>query len=377
MSFLITFSFADMEIKSYIGYEHKSYFKTEDENSKKNNNALTFQSELKYKLEDGKFYSVIDILKDSSEKQRDYFNITELYYSKSFDNFDIDIGKKIIFIGSLEAYNIVNIFNRQNYQRDSLSTYKKGAYMANLNYFFKNESILNLYIKSFEEDIKLSSSSSPYYPFTNSSYDKNIKFSNSSQKPSFLGVYSMSYDEDISIDTSLGLFYGYDENILFYSDNDTINPYLFQSMKAFTYNTFIIDSILYKLEASFTKVKNDGVFEVDDFYQLGIGMEYTIEQFYQNHNLGFIAEYYKSNKEDLSYENDLFLALRYSLNDNNSSEFLAGIIKDVKNSNKNAYLKYSGRLSDNLNISTDIQYTNTETYLGEHLRFGCEVKYYF
>ena len=377
MSLLGTFCFGEVELKSYIGYEHKSYLKTEDENSRDNNNALTFQSEIKYNLEDGKIYSLVDAIKDSSENERDHFHITELYYSKSFDTFDLDIGKKVIFLGSLEAYNIVNIFNRQNYQKDSLSTYKKGAFMVNVNYFFEDDSILNLYVKSFEEDIEFSSSESPYYPFGSSSYDESVKFANSSEKPSILGVYSMTYDEDIIADTSFGLFYGYDENILFSSDNGTINPYLFQSMKLFTYDTFVIDSTLYKVEASYTKVQSDGDFEVDDFYQLGTGVEYTIEQIYQNHNLGFIAEYYKSNKDDLSYENDVFLGLRYSLNDQDSSEFLGGTIKDVKTSDNIAYIRYSGRLTDSLNVSSDIRYTNTQSYLGEHLRFDCEVKYYF
>jgi len=373
---LNSFSFAEFEFKSYVGYEYKSYLKNQD-NRNDYNNALTFQSEIKYFLEDGKIYSKIDALKDMDENKRDYFHIDELYYSKSFDNFDFDFGKKVVFLGSLEAYNIVNIFNRQNYQKDAMSNFKQGAIMANVNYFFEDDSMFNFYVKGFEENIKFPSNKSPYYPFGNSDYSSKTKFTNKNETPSFLATYSMTHDDEITADISIGLFYGYDENILYKNENGIFNPYLFKSAKLFTYDTFVIDSTLFKLEASFTKVEDDGEFKIDDFYQVGIGAEYTIEQIYENHNLGFIAEYYKGNNDLTSNNNDIFLALRYSLNDKDSSEFLGGVIKDLDNDDQSAYIKYAGRLTDSLNISTDLRYTKSDSYLGEHLRFGCEFKYYF
>ena len=378
LSFLLVTNLllAKSEIKSYLGYEYKSYLQSK-EDTLKYNSAITFQNEFKYSFENSNIYSKIDILKDLSEKRRDYFGITEIYYSQAFDDFDLDIGKKVIFLGSLEAYNIVNIFNRQNYQKDPLSTYKKGSYMVNINYFFEDESTIKLYIKSFEQDISLPSNNSPYNPFRQNSYFKNIKFSSQSEEPSILGIYSQSYDDEIIADVSMGFFYGYDENILYKTTNSITNPYLFQSSKIFTYNTLVVGSTLYKLEASYTKVQKDGEFNIKDFYNIGIGSEYTIEQIYNNHNLGIIAEYYNSSYKDASFDNDLFLALRYSLNDKDSSEFLTGIVKDIKTSDKSAYIKYAGRVSDTLNISTDIRYLKSDTYLGEHLRFGCELKYYF
>ncbi len=367
--------FAQFEIKNYLGLEYKSYIKKQKKKDDYNS-ALTFQSEMKYNFSQSKIYTKIEALKDSKDKSRDYFHLNELYYSKSFDDFDLDIGKKIIFLGSLEANNIVDIFNRQNFQKDSLSKNKKGAIMANLNYFFENESILRVYIKGFEEDIKLASKDSPYHAF-NIKYDENIKFTNKHEKPSFMATYTSTYDEDISADISFGLFKGYDENIIFKAKDSIINPYLFQSSKIFTYNTFVIDSTLYKFEASYTKPKANKTIKLNNFYQLGGGLEYTIEQIYKNHNLGLISEYYRSDKKDLLFDNDLFLALRYSLNDKDSSEFLLGIIRDLKKSENSAYMKYQGRLMDNLNISTDLRYIKNNSYLDEHLRFFCEVKYYF
>ncbi|MEJ2489848.1 MAG: hypothetical protein P8Y50_08740, partial [Sulfurovaceae bacterium] len=60
-----------------------------------------------------------------------------------------------------------------------------------------------------------------------------------------------------------------------------------------------------------------------------------------------------------------------------SSEFLGGIVKDLQSDEVSAYAKYEGRLSDMFKISADIRYLKGENYLDEHLRLGCEIKYYF
>ncbi|QKF82728.1 TonB-dependent receptor [Halarcobacter ebronensis] len=367
---------AELELKSYLGLEYKSYLKRVDD-TKNHNSAITFQNELKYSFDNSKIYSKIEALKDSSEKQRDYININELYYMYSFSDYDFYLGKRVIFLGSLEAYNIVDIFNRQNYQRDSLSDYKIGVFLSGINYYFEDNSRLNLYIKGFEENIKFASTYSPYYPFGNSSYNKEILFANNKERPSFLGTYSKSYDENIIADVSYGFFYGYDNYILSKKIYNDYHSMLFQSMKFFTNDTFVLDSMLLKVEASYTKIKDDDNYGLKNFYELGFGGEYTFEQIYKNHNLGIIAEYYKSDNSLTSMDNDIFLALRYSLNDADSSEFLGGIVKDIDDRELSAYIKYEGRLTDTLKISADLRYVKSESYLDKHLRFGCEVRYYF
>lgn len=371
-----SFLFAEFQNKNYVGFEYKSYLKNQDEKID-SNSAITFQSEIEYEKDDWKIYSLIDALKDSKEEQRDYIDFNELYFSKSFDSFDFYLGRKVIFLGSLEGLNIVDIFNRQNYQKDPLSKYKKGANSLSIKYFFEDDSNLDFHIKFLEDDIKMPSSDSPYYAFSSLKYSKEVDFANDNEQPSFLLNYSKSIDDEIIADTAFGLFYGYDENILYERSGNTINPFLFQSAKAFTHNTFILEDTLLKLEASYTKVLEDKEFDIDDFYSLGVGAEYTLENIYQSHNLGLIGEYYKSDSQFSSFDNDLFLALRYSLNDKDSSEFLLGFIKDLEQSEKSAYLKYSGRLNEFLNISFDGRYIDSKSYLDEHFRLTAEIKYYF
>ena len=258
-----------------------------------------------------------------------------------------------------------------------LSDYKTGAFLSGINYYFEDDSRLNIYIKGFEEDIEFSDKNSPYYPFGKNGYDKELLFANGSESPSVLTTYLKTYDEDITADISYGFFYGYDNQLLYKNKGNDYRTMLFQSMKLFTYDTFVIDSTLFKIEASYTKIKNDGGFKLEDFYELGFGGEYTFEQIIKTHNLGLIAEFYKSDSGLTSMQSDLFFALRYSLNDMDSSEFLAGIVKDTQNSERSIYFKYEGRISDTLKASTDLRYLKSESYLDEHLRFNCEIKYYF
>ncbi len=376
--FFVDYVCAELEMKQYIGAEYKSYLKTKDARLS-SNKAITFHNEFKYSFDVMKLYFDIDLLKDFDEDKRDQINLNALYLSFSYDDFDFDIGKKVIFLGSLEAYNLVDIFNRQNYQKDSLDEYKKGTYMMGLNYYFEDEKKVSLYFKYFEEDIKRGSKKSPYYPYGIADYDAALQFVNKEEKPSLLALYEDTYDDTLSADIAFGFFYGYDETILSQKRDTSYHPFLFQSMKLFSFDTFVVDSTLYKVEASYSKVAADSSFDIKDFYQIGLGSEYTIENIIQNHNLGFITEYYKSNSDYSSFDNDLFLALRYAFNDKDSSQVLVGVVKDLGNSQKSAYLEYSGRATDTLNMSADIRYIKADekSYLGEHMRMGCEIKYYF
>ncbi len=376
ITLFFSFLLANVQTKSYIGFEYKSYLKKPKERID-SNSAIIFQSQIEFEDDNWKIFTLLDILKDTKEKQRDYINLNELYFSKSFDNFDFYIGKKVNFLGSLEGYNLVDIFNRQNYQKDFLSEYKKGSNQVAFKYFFEDDSNLNFHVKFLEDDIKMPNKNSPYYAFSSLDYSEKIKFATKDEEPSFLLNYLKSIDDNIVADSAFGVFYGYDENILYDEKDMKINPFLFKSAKLFTYGTFVLEDILMKFEASYTKVIEDKDFNIDNFYSLGTGLEYIIEGIYKNHNLGIISEYYKNNNELINFNNDFFLALRYSLNDKDSSEFLLGVMKDIDKSDRSAYLKYSGRLNDFLNLSFDVRYINSESYLDEHFRLTCEIKYYF
>lgn len=365
----------EWEWRNYIGYEYKAYVINEDD-SRNFNSAATFQNELKYALETFKFYSKIDVLYDGAEKERNYFDVKEAYVTRAFEDFDLFAGKRVFFLGSLEAFNPTDMLNRQNYRKDTLSTHKEGIYSAGINYYLPNDTRVDLTVSYEDRTLPLGAEDSPYYPFRDAHYRDDVLFLGGSQQPSWIATFSQSFDDLLRGDTSIGVFYGYDDHTLFISDADTYRPTYFQSAKVFTYDTLVVDAMLYKLEAAYTRVAEESL-RIDHFYEIGIGVEYTIEQIIGNHNLGLLAEYYRSDTTLSAYDNDLFLGIRYALNDKDSSEFVGGVLKSMDDEGMGAYLKYEGRLNDALKLSADVRYLKHENYLNEHLRIGCEIKYYF
>lgn len=363
--------YAEYEMINYVGVEGKMY---PNSNKERYNLGITFQNQSKYKSDLFNAYLRLDALKDFKDEKRDEFLVNELYILKSYGNFDFTLGRQIVFLGSLEAYNIVNILNPRDFRKDMFSDYRLGVDMASVKYYFEDDSNLALYLKLPDRKVHYPSSDYEVYPFGEFDYSKKIKYDKKKIAESLL-TYNFSISEDeYSGDFSFGIFNGYDGYKLPILNNDTFDLHAFKSLKYLTYLTFMYDDWLIKLEAIYTN-PYDNRYKIDNFYESGIGFEYSFENIYKSHTLGIVGEYFKSDSNFTSLENDIFVALRYSLSDKDSSEFLLGFLKDIKNKEGGLYLKYDGRLIDNLKISSDFRYTNADK--NENVRFGVEVKYYF
>lgn len=108
----------------------------------------------------------------------------------------------------------------------------------------------------------------------------------------------------------------------------TVNKYM-------GYGTYQNNNILYKIEISYTDIKDYD--SISDYLQFGIGAEYTQE--INNFNLIYIAEYYKykqfdDNKKSVNdlniiFQNDLLLALKFEFNNQNDSSLMLSLLNDL------------------------------------------------
>lgn len=366
--FIAHLAYGQMSVKNYVGVETKYYPHT---SMQKYNMATTFQNQSKYTSKYFNLYARIDALKDFKDKKRDQFLINELYVLKSYENFDISIGREILFLGALEGYNMVNFINPQNYKKDMFQTHKIGSCMASIRYYFENESDVAFYVKASQREVKYASKEYEVYPFLDKDYDEHIIYEDKN-KPDFLLTYGFSLSEDeFSGDFTFGVYHGQGQTIPVLRQ-DIYRFYAFKSSKLFTYDNLAIGNWLFKFEGILTDEKNmqDG-----DFYDVGLGTEYTITNIFNSHSLGVVGEYYRSDFALNSLNNDIFIALRYSLNDADSSEFLLGFTKNMENANSGAYLKYEGRVYENIKLSSDFRYQNANDK--EIVKLGLEFKYYF
>ena len=159
-----------------------------------------------------------------------------------------------------------------------------------------------------------------------------------------------------------------------------------------TYNTLVAGSTLVKLEALYTDVES-GVM-VGDYSHLALGFEHTFEDFESGSALGFIGEYYKyetyeSDKfNDLqlyeTMQDDLFIGLRYVLNDEDDTSIVGGVVADMEYNEQTYYAKFETRFAESIKLECDYYYVEpskkTQTayaLLGRHQRVSINIGYYF
>ena len=94
------------------------------------------------------------------------------------------------------------------------------------------------------------------------------------------------------------------------------------------------------------------------------GFEHSLPAFESGAELGLLAEYHHDTRgESLSapFQNDLFVGARYALNDENSSELLAGAFYDLDNGSTSLRVEGSRRIGDGLKLNIEAQvFTNID-----------------
>jgi hypothetical protein len=396
----------DMETSAKVGIQFQDY--SIHPQNKHGSNLTAYQElELKYYHDNFKAYSKIYAQEDAADAQeasehngRTFLRLDELYGQYDFDNSNIKLGKSIEFWGALEVRNITDGFNPIDLRNDpSEKTNKLGVWNGAYTYY-TDTGELSLIVKFYEQDQHLAQLPYVYY-FLPSFIHYNSKLSSEKGRsyPSTYLKYSASTEWEMPLDYAVILEHGYDSQRYFNIDgplngspvNAQNRAYLVN--KVSTYNTLVVGSALVKLEALYTDVIDNK--DISDYYHVGAGIEYTIANFLENNgDLGLISEYYyyrtlEGDKyDDLglfeTMQNDLFLGLRYSFNDDSDSSFLGGVILDTQYIEQSYSMKYETRVNDVVNVKVDWQYIEPSVraltayrLIGRHQRIGIDLSYSF
>jgi len=118
-----------------------------------------------------------------------------------------------------------------------------------------------------------------------------------------------------------------------------------------------LDSWLWKLEAIHRAFETEAL--TSDFNASIGGAEYTIYELADSlFDLGLLAEWHFDSRDDrttVPLQNDLFIGMRASFNDTQSSEFLAGVFSDLDDSSSSFRLEASRRVLDDARITLEAQ----------------------
>ncbi len=364
--------------------------------------SFIFKAKLKAQQD---FY---DFSGTADKNERTYLRLDELYLTYELEDDQLILGKNVRFWGALEVRNITNSFNNDELRDDPFNSDKIGSWNATFTHY-TDSGEFSAIVKFYEESRDMSAYPYVYYYFPATVdvapnvylplvYDRDLQTEESTFRPSIYITYSASTDTEYPLDFAIIFENGYDSqryytttpsaDTTFVETNE--NAYLVNKLS--TFNTLVVGSTLLKLEAVLTDVIKDE--EISDYLHVGLGIEHTLSQFYGNADLGLITEYYyyntfdDSKRSDLElfelFQNDLFLGLRYSLNEGNDASIIGGAIIDMDYNEQVYYAEYETRLAETFKLSFDYRfiqpsknYKTAFNLMGRHQRVSLNLGYYF
>ena len=391
-----SFAFAQIQTEGYIGIDTQVY----SSKDAKHSSSITLQQQLKLEYTKNNFSSVLEVYaqEDSSDfnekkdNDRSFIRVNEMYVQYEFEEDKILFGKNIRFWGALEAHNIVDTFNIQDGRNDPFTTDKIGAYNFEYAHYFQ-DSEFSMITKVYEQKNEMSSSSYMYSSLNgNENLNDTLDSEESLYRPSVYLTYSGSLYGDYSLDYAFIYQNGYDSQRYLSKSGNSFKQHAYLVNKFMTYNTMVIDSTLYKLEFLYADIIDED--KISDYIHVALGIEHTLEQLEDGTEIGLISEYYyydtldddKFSDLDLAqvFQNDLFLGLRYSLNDEADTSAVGGVITDTQYNEQSYYVEYQTRIFDTFKLKLDARYIEPSTShntvfakQGRQHSLGFNISYHF
>ena len=311
-------------------------------------------------------YADIDFLYSSEYQDRRYILLNELYLSKEFDKYRVDVGKEIKYWGELEGYNIADIYNPKNYLQDPFDkSAKYGVWGLNITEFY-DENSLEFGVKLYEQDIKLPQNRTPYA--IAQPYSKELKLSHNQETPTLYLKSNIVTDEDIDSESSIILLHGYDNKRYFVPNpNQTLSQYAYRVNKTLLLSHILYRDTILKGEFAYTDVVDSS--NMSDYMQFGLGVEKGIYGVL-GYDISLYGEYYRYIYQDNSkieevdiseiYDSDIFIATKINLNNTQSSEIKFGILQDTKKEERVLKVEIKSRLWDSVMVNTEYLKVSTD-----------------
>ncbi len=278
---------------------------------------------------------------------RDYFDVGELYWSKSGRNSAFRFGFVKEFWGVTESRNIVNLFNQVNLIEDFDQKNKLGQFTVNYSYIGTSGEFSVYWLPYFRKrdfpDQTQRFLLSPPVAKGNSSFEG----TSSSGVKDIAVKYSSSFG---LWDIGASYFRGLDREpwLLSRSTGDSSQAVYLLTNRFNLESQYTGDNLLVKSEVSFSRNN------IDNYFSSVLGLEYTFYQvFDSNLDVGLLAEYLYSDRRDISadlFEDDFFTAVRFGFNDVGDSDILIGVLVDQPTREKIIQFEFNTRIKNSWNI---------------------------
>ncbi|BBB25831.1 hypothetical protein [Amphritea japonica] len=319
--------------------------------------SLSIEPELFWELNGGDdivtftpFYRI-----DQHDDERTHGDIRELSWIHVADDWELRTGLRSVFWGVTEFNHLVDVINQTDGIEDSDGEDKLGQPMINLS-LVKDWGIVDLFVlPGFRERTFAGTDGRLRSGLVVDTDNARYESGDGDQHIDTAIRWSQSFD---LFDVGLYWFNGTNRDPRFEVGMKNAMPVLIPVYEQMNQVGFdgqaTIDSWLWKLELLWRDTS------AEQYTALQAGVEYTFYGIAESTvDLGVLAEYgwdERGKNADANFQNDLFIGSRVTLNDEASTEFLAGVGYDVDYQSHSFFAEASSRFGDNWKVSLDARF---------------------
>lgn len=328
-----------VEVRGYMGAELR-YFYEDPWQPEQTDWQASFvtQPEFYWDLDDSGDNSITFtpfLRVDSADKESSHWDIRELKWLHLADNWELEVGAAIVFWGVTESQHLVDVINQTDNIESINGDDKLGQPMIHFSLIEEWGVLESFILAGFRERTYAGKDGRLRLPLLVDSDNSQYESSRGQQHIDFAMRYSQSFSD---WDIGFGVFHGTNRDpvLNLNSSKQQLTPYYMQMTQVSTDIQITQNDWLWKLEWLYRDTKPES------FNATVAGFEYTLVGLFDSDaDLGLLSEYnWDQRQEDATtpYQNDLFVGARIVLNDEDSSELLIGVARDL------SYMSYSGRL---------------------------------
>ena len=317
------------------------------------------------------------------DNKRTHFDIRELTWLMSANDWELRIGIRKEFWGVSESQHLVDIVNQTDLVENSDTEDKLGQPMINLA-LINNWGTIDFFLLTGFRERTFPGKEGRLRTFPEIDVGQAQFEKHGFEKHM---AYAFRYSHSFGLwDVGLSHYYGTsrEPSVLVNpvaAGKINLTPYYEMIHQTGVDVQFTRESWLWKLE---TIVRSG---QGKTFFAGTGGFEYTFYNLLDTGlDIGIVAEYLydsRGSHAPVLFQDDFLAALRFSLNDVQSTEILAGIIVDRENNTKFYNIEASRRFGENWKAELEVRFfssapKNDPSYAireDDHIRF--EIKYYF
>lgn len=344
------------EFSGFVGGQVR-YFPTEPLQPGQKDQSVSFvaQPEYFHEFEAGHSFVFVPFFRlDDADEERTHFDVRELNFFWSHEDFELRVGVGKVFWGATEILHLVNIVNQIDLVENVDLEDFLGQPMLNLS-LSRDWGALDLFVLPYFRERTFAGEEGRIRGALVVDAGQ-AKFESSAEEWHTDGV--IRYSKVVGdLDFGIYHFYGTGREPTFLPGrgNDgaaVLVPFYELIHQTGSDMTYVVGDWLWKFEG----LHRSG--QADSFFALTTGYEYTFIGIFGAVDLGIITEYFYDERDQStpsSLENDIGLGFRLALNDEQGTEFLFSWIQGLGASGGILNLEAGRRIGNNVKLSLEVR----------------------